>query len=128
MKVRSAFLVLAALILLTGSLWAQHDHSQMATQPPADSQPAPADDMVTACHHHLSRVKDLLVKLDAAVTDVQNADTPAKKHAAQDSVRSFADQMKMHLDMCPIMRAESTQEMGDMKSMGSEKQKEEKKD
>ena len=61
------------------------------------------------------------------VTDVQNADTPAKKHAALDSVRSLADQLKMHLDMCPMMRSESTQEMGDMKSMGSEKQKEEKK-
>jgi small-conductance mechanosensitive channel len=127
MKARSAFLALVATVLLTGSVWAQHDPHPSATQPSADSQAAPSEDMMTACHHHMSEAKETLATLDTAVTDAQQANTPAKKQAALDEVRSLVDQLKKHISMCPMMQSDSMHDMDDIKCMGSEKQKDSKK-
>lgn len=124
MKVRSAVLGLVAAVVLTGSAWAQHNHHQPATQPTSDSQAAQSEDKVTACHHHMSEANETLAKLDAAVTDAQQASTPAKKQAALDEVRSLVDQLKKHISMCPMMQSESMQHMDGMNCMGDEKQKE----
>lgn len=127
MKVRSAFLALVASVVLTGSVWAQHQHNQAATQPTTQSQSSPSDDMMAACHHHMSEAKETLANLDSAVTAAQVADTPAKKQAALDEVRSLVDQLKKHISMCPMMQSESMQGMDEMKCMKNEKAKESKK-
>lgn len=126
MKARSVVLGLVAAIVLTGSTWAQHDHHQQATQPSPDSQAAQSEDMVAACHHHMGEAKQTLTELDAAVTEAQQASTPAKKQAALDQVRSLVDQLKKHISMCPMMQSESIQSMEGMSCMGDDKQKDSK--
>lgn len=121
MKVRSAFLALVASVVLTGTVWAQHEHHQSATQSTTQSQSSPSDDMMAACHHHMSEAKETLTNLDSAVTAAQQADTPAKKQAALDEVRSLVDQLKKHISMCPMMQSESMQGMDEMNCMGKEK-------
>ncbi|MDT8069532.1 MAG: hypothetical protein ROO76_15315 [Terriglobia bacterium] len=123
MNPRSAVLVLVASVVLTGSVWAQHEHHQPATQPSAESQSAPSEDMMSACHHHMSAAQETLTKLDTAVTDAQQANTPAKKQAALDEVRSLVDQLKKHISMCPMMQSEAMQGMDEMNCMGNGKQK-----
>jgi hypothetical protein len=127
MKTRSKFLALAVVVVMTTSVWAQHNH-QAATQPATDSQPAVSGDKVAACHHHMSEVKETLAKLDAAVIEAQQANTPAKTQAALDQVRSLADQLKKHISMCPMMQSKSGQEMDGMSCMGNETQKDSRKD
>lgn len=126
MKARSAILTLVASIVLTGSVWAQHDHQHATTPPAAESNGAASDDMMAACHQHMSEAQETLAKLDSAVTDAQQADTAAKKQAALNEVRSLADELKKHMTMCPMMQSESMQHMDGMNCMGDEKQKESK--
>lgn len=126
MKARSTFLTLVTSILLTGSVWAQHDHQHAATPPATESTATPSEDIMTACHHHMSEAKETLAKLDAAVADAQQASTLAKKQAALEEVRSLVDQLKKHISMCPMMQSESMQNMDGMGCMGDEQQKESK--
>jgi hypothetical protein len=123
MKARNVLLALMAAVVLTGSLWAQHNHHQPATQPPTDSQSAPSGDMMTACHHHMSEAKETLAKLDAAVTEAQQAETPTKEQAALSQVRSLTDELKKHIGMCPMTQSESMQNVDGMSCMDGRNQK-----
>ena len=124
MKARSAVLALVATVVLTGSVWAQHEHHQAAAPSAADSQSVSSEDKMAACHHHMSEANETLAKLDVAVTNAQQAKTPATKQAALEEIRSQVDQLKKHISMCPMMQSDSTQGPEEMKCMGSGKKKE----
>lgn len=126
MKARNAFLALVgAVVLTTGSLWAQHNHNQAVTPSPSAS----SESMVVACQHHMSEAKEVVAKLDAAVGDAQQAETAQKRQAALADARSLVDQLKKHINMCPMMQSKSMQDMDDdMDCMGNQKSKDSKKD
>ena len=125
MKVRNAFLtIVGAVVLTTGSLWAQHNHNQAVTP----SSSATSESTVAACQHHMSEAKEVVAKLDTAVADAQQAETAQKREAALADVRSLVDQLKKHINMCPMMQSKSMQNMYDMDCMGSQKSKDSKKD
>ena len=125
MKVRNAFLaIVGAVVLTTGSLWAQHNHKQAVTPSPA----TPSESMVAACQHHMSEAKEVVAKLDTAVADAQQAETAQKRQAAMADVRSLVDQLKKHINMCPMMQSEAMQNMDDMDCMGNQKSKDTEKD
>ena len=122
MKARNFILAIVGIIVLTGSVWGQHNHQ---TAPPASTatKQAPTEEMMNACHHHMTAAKDTLAKLDVAVTDAQKADTDAKKQAALEEVRELTDQLKHHISMCPMMQSESMESMEGMNCMKDKAEK-----
>lgn len=114
MKVRNAILAAVGLIVLTGSVWGQHNHGTTAS---TATKQASSEEMMNACHHHMTEAKSTLEKLDAAVADAQKADTEAKKQAALEQVRGLVDQLKHHISMCPMMQSEAMEGMGGMNCM-----------
>ena len=113
MKVKHAFLTVVGAVVLTGSVWAQHNHNAAAK--PAVSSP---EETSAACQHHMMEAKDTLAKLDAAVMDAQQAESVEGKQKALAEVSSLVDQLKQHLNMCPMMQADSMQHMENMNCMG----------
>ena len=122
MKARNFILAIVGIIVLTGSVWAQHNH-QTASPASTTTKQAPTEEMMNACHHHMTEAKDTLAKLDAAVNDAQKADTDAKKQAALNEVRELTDQLKHHISMCPMMQSESMEGMEGMKCMKDKPEK-----
>ena len=120
MKVRNAFLAtVGAVVLTTGPLWAQHNHNQAVTP----SAAASSENMVAACQHHMSEAKEVVAKLDAAVSDAEQADTAQRRQAALAKVRSLVSQLKKHINMCPMMQSKSIENMDDMDCMRNKTQK-----
>jgi hypothetical protein len=68
----------------------------------------------------MSEAKETLAKLDAAVSEAQQADTSVKRQAALDQVRLLTDQLKKHISMCPMLQSEAMQDMDGMECMGKE--------
>lgn len=121
MKVKHAFLTVVGAVVLTGSVWAQHNHN-VAAKPAVSS----SDETSAACQHHMMEAKDTLAKLDAAVIDAQQAESVEGKQKALAEVSSLVDQLKKHINMCPMMQAESMQHMEDMSCMGNKRAKDQK--
>jgi small-conductance mechanosensitive channel len=120
MKARNSFLTMvSAVVLTTGSVWAQHNHNQTVTP----SAAASSESMAAECQHHMSEAKEVVAKLDAAVADAQQADTAQRRQAALADVRSLVDQLKKHINMCPMMQSKSMQDTDDMDCMRNETQK-----
>lgn len=122
MKMSKAFLAVIAAIVLTSSMWGQHNHSQATPQ----TKPNTSEDAVAACQQHMSEAKDSLGKLDIATANAESAKTAEERRTALAEVRVLVDQLKKHISMCPMMQAESMPKMEGMKCMGKDRSKESK--
>lgn len=116
MNIRRQAVAICAAMLLTGSMWAQHNH-QSSSEPAKHVASTSSEDTVKACRHHMSKASDTLAQLEAAVDQAQKADTPAKKDAALERVRELTGELKHHISMCPMMQSGSRDEMGSMDCM-----------